>query len=307
MKTTSMRARLALGAFSAAIAGGLLTVQAADKQITDLEEDIAALKVKLEELGGPGGSTTLLLSNIETAKKEIEEAKVNLPEKEKTLAANSYLLGAYQSAFRVVTTMVAGENLGTIRLNDGEVIPGASFLKMERDRIFVQTGTTSRSLPLAQLPATLNAKFKLPPTLPAPHSTFENLIASKPAALRTKADLAASSGKAPKGEAENGGVEKGAEAAPSPSDVYLEVQQRNGVRQKQILALKEQYAALFQAKKIVRTEQAVAEERFRSAKIKKARSEVESTMGVFTKQIQKIEEDESRIRNDIIRIQGEFE
>jgi hypothetical protein len=298
---------LATGSLAIVMTCGTLSLHATEKQIADLEADIAALKVELEEVSATGGVATQLLSNIETAKAEIEKTKAELPEKEKSLAAKSYLLGIYQSAFRVVTTMVAGEDLGTIQLSNGEVIPGASFLKTERGGIQVQTGTGTRSIPTSQLPAGLSAKIQLPPGITEPTTTFEAVKATKPAVIKSKEEMAAAAApSAPSTLAASAGA-----TAPAPqvsqTDAYQQIQQRNAARQKEILQIKARYAELFAEKKKARSDKAEAEAGFRSAKIKKARTEVDATMAFHNAKIERIEAEEAQLRTEMARIQSEFE
>ena len=297
------------------LSGVLTNVGATEKQIASLEEDIAELKAELEEVSGSGKAAAQLLSNIETAKEEIEATKTTLPEKEKALSEKSYLLGIYQSAFRVVTSMVAGEDLGTVRLTTGEVLAGASFLKTEKGGILVQMDTGTRAIPINQLPATLSAKIQLPPDIAAPSTTVEALQAMKPALLQSEEEIAAAASGTKKVAATTAaaaGTDAAAPAAPeaaaaTPADAYLEVQKRNAARQEKIRQIKARYAQLYAEKKKARAEKASAEAGFRSAKIKKARTEVESTMNFHNSKIQRIEAEEASLRQEIQQIQSEFE
>jgi hypothetical protein len=315
MKITPIRNSIAAIAFMVIVASGSPGVNATEKQIADLEADIAALTTELEEVSASGGVAMQLLSNIETAKEEIETAKTALPEKEQALAAKMYLLGIYQSAFRVVTTMVAGEDLGTIQLNTGEVIPGASFLKTEKGGIQVQTGTGPRSLSISQLPATLSGKLQLPPAIASPTTTFEAVKSAKPEVLKSKEEIAAASSATPAAPATAAGATAvtgvtGA-AAPAPqlsqTDAYQQIQQRNAARQKQIQEIKARYAVLFSEKKKARSDKAADEAGFRSAKIKKAQTEVNAAMDFHNSRIARIEEEEASLRTEMARIQSEFE
>jgi vacuolar-type H+-ATPase subunit I/STV1 len=314
MKMHSIRYNITAIALTGLLVSAAPGVNATEKQIADLEADITELKAELEEVSASGGVATQLLSNIETAKEEIETAKTTLPEKEKALAAKMYLLGVYQSAFRVVTSMVAGEDLGTIQLTNGEVITGASFLKTEKGGIQVQTGTGARSIPISQLPAALSGKLQLPPAIASPTTTFEAVKAAKPEVLRTKEDIAAASSATPAGSATTtaaGATAATGAAAPAPqlsqADAYQQIQQRNAARQKQILQIKARYAELFAEKKKARADKASAEAGFRSAKIKKAKSEVDATMDFHNSRITRIEEEEASLRTEMARIQSEFE
>ena len=312
MKISPIRNYIAAIAFMVIVASGSPGVNATEKQIADLEADIAALTTELEEVSASGGVAVQLLSNIETAKEEIETAKTALPEKEQALAAKMYLLGIYQSAFRVVTTMVAGEDLGTIQLNTGEVIPGASFLKTEKGGIQVQTGTGPRSLSISQLPATLSGKLQLPPAIASPTTTFEAVKSAKPEVLKSKEEIAAASSATPAAPATAAGATAvtGA-AAPAPqlsqTDAYQQIQQRNAARQKQIQEIKARYAVLFSEKKKARSDKAADEAGFRSAKIKKAQTEVNAAMDFHNSRIARIEEEEASLRTEMARIQSEFE
>lgn len=312
MKISPIRNHIAAIAFMVIVASGSPGVNATEKQIADLEADIAALTTELEEVSASGGVAVQLLSNIETAKEEIETAKTALPEKEQALAAKMYLLGIYQSAFRVVTTMVAGEDLGTIQLNTGEVIPGASFLKTEKGGIQVQTGTGPRSLSISQLPATLSGKLQLPPAIASPTTTFEAVKSAKPEVLKSKEEIAAASSATPAAPATAAGATAvtGA-AAPAPqlsqTDAYQQIQQRNAARQKQIQEIKARYAVLFSEKKKARSDKAADEAGFRSAKIKKAQTEVNAAMDFHNSRIARIEEEEASLRTEMARIQSEFE
>lgn len=315
MKISPIRTRIAVIAFVVTLASGNPGVNATEKQIADLEADIAALTAELDEVSESGGVATQLLSNIETAKAEIETAKTALPEKEKALASKMYLLGIYQSAFRVVTTMVAGEDLGTIQLNNGEVVPGALFLKTEKGGIQVQTGSGPRSIPISQLPATLSGKLQLPPAIATPTTTLEAVQAAKPAVLKTKEEIAAASSATPAAPATAataaGATAATGAAAPAPqvsqADAYQQIQQRNAARQKQILDIKARYAELFAEKKKARSDKASAEAGFRSAKIKKAKTEVDAAMDFHNSRIARIEEEEASLRTEMARIQSEFE
>lgn len=308
MRVIPTNKRLLSGIFALALSGCITGVHATEKQIADLEEDIAALKVELEEVSASGGAAAQLLSNIETARAEIEKSRAELPEKEKALAAKSYLLGIYQSAFRVVTTMVAGENLGTLQLTNGEAIPGAIFLKTERGGIQVQTAAGTRSIPITQLPAGLSARIQLPPAIPAPAMNFEAVKATKPAFLQTKEEIAAA-------KVSNTSVTSGnTTAAPSVAgpqqaqpDEYQLIQQRNAARQKQIQQIKARYSALFTEKKKARADKAADDAAFRSAKIKKSQTEVNATMEMHNSKIARIEEEEAKLRAELTRIQSEFE
>lgn len=313
MKRTQFRTRLAAGAVVVAMTSSFVGLNATEKQIADLEEDIAALKIELGEVSEAGDAATQLISNIETAKQEIEKSREALTGKEKELAAKSYLLGIYQSAFRVTTTMIAGEDLGTIQLNTGEVIPGASFLKIEKGGIQVQTGIGTKSIPISQLPAAMSVKLQLPPSITAPTTTLEVVKASKPALLRTKEDIAAaeavraagaSLGTAGVPPAE---VAAGTAAQPSQADQYQQIQQRNAARQKQIQEIKARYAVLFSEKKKARSDKAADEAGFRSAKIKKAQTEIKAAMDFHNSRIARIEAEEASLRTEMARIQSEFE
>lgn len=316
MKRTQFRTRLAAGAVVVAMTSSFVGLNATEKQIADLEEDIAALKIELGEVSEAGDAATQLISNIETAKEEIEKSREALTGKEKELAAKSYLLGIYQSAFRVTTTMIAGEDLGTIQLNTGEVIPGASFLKTEKGGIQVQTGIGTKSIPISQLPAAMSVKLQLPPSITAPTTTLEVVKASKPALLRTKEDIAAAeavraagtspgtAGAPPAGVAE---VAAGTVAQPSQADQYQQIQQRNAARQKQIQEIKARYAVLFSEKKKARSDKAADEAGFRSAKIKKAQTEITAAMDFHNSRIARIEAEEASLRTEMARIQSEFE
>jgi len=314
MKVNPINNLILIGSAVVIATAGLPEANANEKQIADLEKDIAALKAKVEEVGGPGNASVQLLSNIETAKAEIEKTKEALPEKEKALAAKSYLLGIYQSAFRVVTSMVAGQDLGTIQLTTGEVIPGASFIKIDKGGILVQAATGSRSIPIAQLPAALGGMLRLPPNVAPVSMTLESVKASKPASLQTEEELAAASAATPGAVATAAPGSAAAQPAPgaaappgSPGDAYLQVQQRNTARQKQIIEIKARYSELFAAKKKARAERSVSDAAFRSAKIKKARTEIDLTMGAHDERIALIEAEESKLRTEMARIQSEFE
>jgi hypothetical protein len=314
MKVNPINRLILIGAVFVIATAGLPRAEANEKQIADLENDIAALKAKVAELGGPGNASVQLRSNIATAKAEIEKTKAALPAKEKALAAKSFLLGIYQSAFRVVTSMVAGQNLGTIQLANGEVVPGASFLKVDKGGILVQTATGSRSIPIAQLPATLSGMIQQPPTVAPLSMTLESIKASKPASLQTEEELAAASAATAVPVATAGTATTAAQPAPagaapttSPDDAYLQVQQRNTARQKQIFALKARYSELYAEKKKVRDAQALDDAKFRSAKIKKSRTEIDGTMSIHNSKLQNIEAEEAKIRDEMSRIQSEFE
>ncbi|NLT72343.1 MAG: hypothetical protein GXX91_16845 [Verrucomicrobiaceae bacterium] len=290
----------------------LTNVVATEKQIASLEEDIAELKAELKEVSSSGEAAAQLLSNIETAKAEMETTKAALPEKEKALAEKTYLLEIYQSAFRVVTSLVAGDDLGTVQLTTGEVLSGASFLKTEKGGILVQMATGPRAIPIEHLPATFSGKIQLPPDIAAPGTTLEALQAMKPAPLQTKEELAAAAAGTKKATASapvasTAGAAAPAAAAATPADAYLEVQKRNTARQEKIRQIKARYAQLYAEKKKARADKASAEAGFRSAKIKKARTEVEATMKFHNSKIQRIEEEEASLRQEIQRIQSEFE
>ncbi len=317
MKTSFITSRVLIGTACVGLfvlSAGPVNVFATEKQIASLEEDIAELKVELEEISDSGKAAAQLLSNIETAKEEMETTKAALPEKEKALLEKNYLLKIYQSAFRVVSTMVAGEDLGVLRLTTGETLAGASFLKTEQGAILVQMDTGTRSIPIEHLPATLSGKIQLPPKIAAPSTTVEAIRTTKPTWLQSKEEIAAASAATEEktsastsAPATTAATTAAVTPEASAADAYLEVQKRNAARQEQIRQIKARYTELYQEKKKARSEKATAEAGFRSAKIKKSRTEVESTLSFHNSKIQRIEDEEAKLRAEMTRIQSEFE
>src|SRR5690606_24649163 len=98
-----------------------------------------------------------------------------------------------------------------------------------------------------------------------------------------------------------------AAAETPPANDYVQIQQRNAARQKQILQIKERYSQLFLDKKRARSDKAADDAAFRSAKIKKSKTEVDSTMKLHNQKIEAIEAEEAKLRAEMARIQSEFE
>jgi len=295
-----------------------MTVQGTEKQVQDLEKDIAALKAELEQLSGDGGTVTQMSENIKTAQAEVESTREALASKEKSIAGNEFLLGVYQSAFRVVTTLTPGTDLGIVQLSDGELLQGASFISADRGGILVQLPTGSRTVNVALLPDSFSDRVQLPPRTAPITMTVAALKQSKPDFLLTKEELAAAksgnSNTAVASTGKNVGQEQGAVAPVAKkgseteaANTFEEVRKRNEARQKQILTMKARYSELLLAKKKARMEKADSEKMFRDAKIKKSSKEIQSTLGLHDKKLQGIEEEEARLRSEMARIQTEFE
>ena len=217
-----------------------MTVQGTEKQVQDLEKDIAALKAELEQLSGDGGTVTQMSENIKTAEAEVESTREALASKEKSIAGNEFLLGVYQSAFRVVTTLTPGTDLGIVQFSDGELLQGASFISADRGGILVQLPTGSRTVNVALLPDSFSDRVQLPPRTAPITMTVAALKQSKPDFLLTKEELAAAksgnSNTAVASTGKNVGQEQGAVAPVAKkgseteaANTFEEVRKRNDI------------------------------------------------------------------------------
>lgn len=281
---------------------------ATEKQIQELEEEISGIKSKIEALEQENGGLQQLLANIESAEKEIEEAKETLPAKETAVGGKEFLLAAYQSAFRVVTKIPPGENLGSFVLKNGQPVEASSFVSAGNGAILVQGATGSRSIPLEVLPDSFANRILLPPQRNVPSATLASIKGTKPEIIKAKEEkqvIASTTGA--KKSAASTASSKTAPAEDSAAPDYAAIRQRNEARQKEIIELKLKFSDLLVQKKIAREARAVDEEFFRDAKIKKSKSEVSSTMKVHDDKLAKIEMEEHSIRQQITRIQSEME
>jgi hypothetical protein len=292
-----------------------MPVRGTEKQIQDLEEDIAKLNAEIEALGGEGESVAQMEETIKTAALEVASTREGLLEKEKTIAANEFLLGVYKTAFRVVTTITPGTDLGIVQLTTGELLQGASFVGTDRGGILVQLPTGSRTVDISLLPDLFADRIQLPPRTTPATETLAQVKQSKPEFLVTKKELIAA--KAAEATTPGGSSDKDANASVVEKEkmgdeakaalVFEEIRQRNVARQKEVTEIKARYTELLQSKKVAREEKARDERVFREAKIKKSRSEVDSATKMHEDKIKKIEAEEARLRAELIRIQGEFE
>lgn len=281
---------------------------ATEKQIQELEEEISGIKAKIEALETENGGLQQLLANIESAEKEIEEAKETLPAKETAVGGKEFLLSAYQSAFRVVTKIPPGENLGSFVLKNGQSVEASSFVSAGNGAILVQGATGSRSIPLEVLPDSFANRILLPPQRNVPSATLAAIKGTKPEIIKSKEEkqgmVSAAGGGRP---AASTASPKTAAVEDSATPDYAAIRKRNEARQKEIIELKLKYSDLLAQKKIAREARAVDEEFFRDAKIKKSKSEVSATMKVHDDKLAKIEMEEHAIRQQITRIQSELE
>lgn len=305
MRTFPFLPVLALTVFSLSFSGALAT----EKQIQELESEIAEIRGKMDSLASETGNLQQLLANIESAEKELAAIKEELPLKEKSVADKEFLLGAYQTAFRVVTRFTPGENLGAIVLRNGETTEPSSFVSAAKGAILVQGATGSRSISFDLLPDTFSSKILLPPRTTAPSQTLAGILSTKPESIKSAAEksatvAAASSGGAAVTPASSSSTQVSTgESVPD----YDAIRKRNEARQRQIAELKLSFSALFTQKKLAREAKANAEKVFREAKIKKSQSEISSTLKMHDDKIAQIESAESELRQQIARLQSQME
>lgn len=285
-------------------------VFATEKQIAELEGEIAEIQAKIETLKSENGDLPQLMANIEAAEKEIMASKEAFPQKEKSLSDKEFLLNAYQSAFRVVTKFSPGENLGAFVLKNGQSVEPSSFVSAGQGAILVQGATGSRSIPLDQLPDVFASKILLPPRTNPPSTSLSVLKQSKPDVVQgpeEKQMVAASS--VPSGNAAAGSSSTTAAPAVSENAApdYEAIRKRNEAREREINELKLRFSELFTQKKLARSDKASAERVFREAKIKKSQTEISSTLKMHDDKISRIELEESELRQRIARLQSEME
>jgi prefoldin subunit 5 len=301
MKRTSISALCLQAVFGFAVSGALAT----EKQIQELEEEISGLKAEIETLEKESGGVEQLLANIESAGKEIAKAKETLPAKELAVGGKEFLLSAYQGAFRVVTKITPGENLGSFVLKNGQPVEACSFVSAGKGAIFVQGATGSRSIPLELLPDQFASRILLPPQSTSSGKSLASIRESKPESIKTKEDNRVVA-KGPKGNPPASAEGAAAEAGTGAPD-YEAIRKRNEARQREITELKLQFADLFTQKKLARQAKANDEKMFREAKIKKSQTEVNSTLKMHDNKLSGIETRESEIRQKITRLQSQME
>lgn len=286
--------------------------QATEKQIAELEEEIAALEEKISALEEGGGEVARLLGNVETAKAEMAKTKADLAAEEKEAASEEFLLSAYQSAFRVVTTFSPGQALEPFHLANGELVASSTFVGTTKGAITVQTSGGVRTIALEQLPESFRDRVKLPPrTAPLP-TNLAAVLATKPEFLKSAEELATAREPAPSsttagsgGGAASAGTDP---AAADPGRAEMEAKQRrNDERQRQINELKLQLPTLFAQKKSVRDEKSNLQQTYRQATIKKSGTEMNNALSRLDDKIRSIEAEETRLRQEISRLQTQFE
>lgn len=278
---------------------------ATEKQVVDLEADIAALKEKLAETGSLGDEIVKLTANIESAEKEIAAAKAEASAKETELAGKEYLLGIYQGAYRITTTLAPGENLGAMTLKNGEGVDPSSFVSIGNGSVLVQTATGSRSIPLGMLPDSLAGRISMPPPVEPLSTTVAAVRAGKPDSIKSTEEK--SSSEAPPAPMAAAPPEAKPSSAPVPANDAESVRKRNNERLLEITHLKTRFSELFTQKKIARQEKADAEKRFREARIKRSQAEITSTMKMHNDKISAIEQEEASIRAKIATLQAQME
>lgn len=305
MKTFPFSQLLALTVFSVFSH----SVIATEKQIQELEMEIEEIRNKMESIASEAGNLQQLLANIESVEKELAAIKEELPQKEKSVAEKEFLLGAYQSAFRVVTKLTPGEDLGAIVLRSGERLEPSSFVSAAKGAILVQGATGSRSIPFELLPDTFSSKILLPPRTNAPSQTLAGILPTKPESFLSPTQKAASlAAPSPGSNAVNSASAPPGQASTNETlPDYEAIRRRNEVRQKQIAELKLSFSALFTQKKLAREAKANAEKIFREAKIKKSQTEINSTLKMHQEKIAQIESAESELRQEIARLQSQME
>jgi prefoldin subunit 5 len=280
---------------------------ATEKQIQELEEEISGIKAKIEALENENGGLQQLLANIESAEKEIEEAKETLPAKEAAVGGKEFLLAAYQSAFRVVTKIPPGENLGSFVLKNGQPVEASSFVSAGNGAILVQGSTGSRSIPLELLPDQFASRILLPPQRSQLSANLSTLKESKPESIRSKEELQAIASTSVESKATGSSVSGAPATDGTTAPDYEAIRKRNLARQNEIAELKLKFADLFTKKKMARQARALDEKTFREAKIKKSQSEVTSTLKIHDDKINQIEMEENAIRQQITRLQSQME
>lgn len=275
-------------------------VMATEEQIQELEKEVAEIRSKIQSLASEHGALKEIASNLQTAEKQISEAKESLPQLEQAISNKEFLLDAYRSAFRTVTKFSPGEDLGSFVLKSGETVEPSSFVSAAKGTILVQGATGSRSIPVELLPDVFAAKVLLPPDAPVISGKLADLVASKSetvfgaAKSRTESPRVAS---APP-----------VQATPDPNlPDYDAIRKRNEARQNEINELKLRFSELFLAKKNARSDKSAAEKVFREAKIKKSPTEVASTLKIHDDKISRIEEEENQLRLRIARLQSQME
>lgn len=297
---------------SVSAAAGLTVGFGTEKQVADLKSDIAELEQKIAEFGTAGAELTRLQENIKSSETEIAALKERLPQMETEIANKEKLLPIYQGAFRVVTKLTPGQDLGSFTLKNGITVEPCNFVGISNGAIQVQSATGSRSIPIDQLPDSFSDRILLPPATQPLAGTLIAIKESKPDFLKTSADKVAekrvAGAQAPAPGASGSGA--GAAASPPAGSAASEreaIRLRNEKRQREISELKLQFADLFNQKKQAREAKASDERTFREARIKRSPKEVAETIRMHDQRLANIEKQEADLRARIARIQLEFE
>lgn len=297
---------------SVSAVAGLTVGFGTEKQIEDLKADIAELEQKIAEFGPAGAELSKLQENIKSSETEIAALKESLPKTEAEIANKEKLLPIYQGAFRVVTKLTPGQDLGSFTLKNGITVEPCNFVGIAGGAIQIQSASGSRTISVDQLPDSFADRVLLPPsTQPVPGS-LTVIKESKPGFLKTSADKVAEKRIANTSSVSAAGASGAAtqtetSAATTAENDYEGRRLRNEQRQRQISELKIQMSELFSEKKRARDAKAADEKMFREAKIKRSKAETESTMKTHETKIAGIEKAESELRAKIARLQLEFE
>ncbi len=288
-------------------------VGATETQIEALKEQIAAVEAKIADFGPDGAEVAKLRENIQSAEAEIAKVKETLAQKEEGIATKEILLPVYQGAFRVVTKFSQGESIGAFTQRNGIPIDASNFVGVVKGGIMLQSATGSRTVPLDQLPDSFADRVLLPPpSVPIP-GDLATIKSSKPEFLKSVQEKAAAraAGKEMTSKAAApapSAASAGSPATPTdPATEFEGIRKRNEARQREVAELKLQFSTLFNQKKQARDAKAADEQMFRSAKIKKSQTEVNSTMRMHDDKIRSIEQQETALREKIARLQLEME
>lgn len=292
---------------SVSAVAGLTVGFGTEKQIEDLKADIAELEQKIAEFGPAGAELSKLQENIKSSETEIAALKESLPKTEAEIANKEKLLPIYQGAFRVVTKLTPGQDLGAFTLKNGISVEACNFVGVASGAIQVQSATGSRTIPVDQLPDSFADRVLLPPASQPLPGNLMAIKESKPDFLKTSADKVAEKQMAQAAVRKTDEPAAPAASEPSAGSDAEAIRKRNDARQREIAELKLQFTDLFNQKKRARDAKAADEKMFREAKIKRSRSEVESTMKMHESRIAEIEKQETDLRTRIARLQLEFE
>lgn len=306
-----MKTKILFGVLATLLTAHTLFADSKSETLAEIEE----LKAKIAELEGGNTAVVQVKKNVELLKQEEIDKKREILEIESQLSELNFLYNVYKSAYRIVPTISKGTPLGSIRLPNGIVVSNALFSGPTQGGIAVTTASGSATIPLEQIPAEHTDKFNLPSAIPAaPQSTLQDLAATRPNDLlgpipgseenevSNAAKMAENSAPAP--------ADAGNKVAAAEEEIKSEYQAkvaRNTVRWNRINELKTETRRILEEQKKLRSKKKAVEREFSKKRIKPDPNVVARELAVFDKDIEKLDERENDILDEIARLRREVE